>query len=140
MPPLRSRSVTLVWSTPDPLIVICSWARRVGASCLVWPNADSVEKARLYAYTLAHGPLSEGRELRTRCGTPWCVNPFHFVKHRVNVRNGVTHCIAGHPYYKGSYYWQQNGRGGRVRVCKECFNERRRAWREKKKEKLADAA
>jgi hypothetical protein len=61
------------------------------------------------------------------------VSPFHFEPHRINVRNGVTHCIAGHAYERGMYYWQSNGRGGRVKICRSCFTTRRRAWRERRR-------
>jgi hypothetical protein len=117
------------YATPHPLVALLSRTRRVN-TCLVWRNADTVERARRCAFTLLHGPLPPGRELRNRCGTPWCVNPFHQQAHRVNIRNGVTHCVNGHEYREGSYYLQNEGR---ARVCKACFRERRRAWRQRQR-------
>lgn len=124
----------MTYATPDPLVLIALSARRVRGACFVWPSPSprTVTRIQRFAWTLVHGSLPAGRELRVRCGTPGCLNPWHVEAHRIAVRAGVTHCIHGHPYEEGSFYLQPNGRGGMVKKCRACARASGERYRQRK--------
>lgn len=94
-------------------------------------------KAHRIAWESVNGPVPAGLELdHAVCERPSCVNPAHLeaVTHRVNSLRGRSpsaqahragRCLAGHDMAGTNVYVKADG----DRECRECRNERSRAWR-----------
>lgn len=94
--------------------------------------------AHRFAYELEHGAIADGLVIDHLCRTPACVNPLHLeaVPQRINIdrgaKNGMqqrSHCANGHEFTAANTLG--DGRSGRV--CRECKNERSRAYKARKR-------
>lgn len=107
-------------------------------ACWVWPGARSrqgygyvrvggrggkIELVHVLAYRVLTGVKLRGRLVHHRCETPLCANPAHLeavTRRQHALRHRRDRFPAGHRY---------DARHGhrRVRVCRRCRNDRRRA-------------
>ena len=88
-------------------------------------------QAHRFSYSIAYGPVPNGKILHHICRNPQCVNPRHLVaiskpNHSDSApaqQSMKTHCPHGHEYTKGNTYLYTTVRNFKLttqRLCKEC--------------------
>jgi hypothetical protein len=104
---------------------------------------QKMRKAHRVLYELLVGPIPAGLELDHLCRNRRCVRPSHLepVTHQENMLRGngaasanaaKTHCAKGHPFSRVSP-------SSRRRLCDICERARKKAWRNRQKEKALNA-
>lgn len=135
----------------DDLARFLAHTRWLESGCIEWTNAPwtfgygrfVIKSENGWRGTLAHrwiyerliGPIPADLQIDHLCRNRLCVNPQHLepVSQRENILRGdatsahharKTHCIYGHPLE--GWNLKYSGRG--ERICRECYNRRRRKW------------
>jgi hypothetical protein len=104
-------------------------------------NPRRMTGAHRFSYELFVGPIPDGFTVDHQCNNIACVNPNH-LKAMTQLDNGrryteaITHCPQGHPYdEKNTRIIKGYGvnDGYKLRVCRICFRESDRRYRERKR-------
>lgn len=103
-------------------------------------NYKAIVAHRL-SYKTFKGDFDHKLDVCHKCDTPLCINPDHLFlgTHADNMRDCVfkgrnpkmlkqSHCKNGHELYEKNILWKNN-RKGKHRICKICYNDKRRQRR-----------
>lgn len=93
--------------------------------------------AHRVAYTISHGPITDGLVIDHLCRNRGCVNPAHLemvtqqvnvIRGAITVRTSVDECVEGHAITGDNVMVE---RRGRVR-CRECYRNYMREYMRKR--------
>jgi len=126
------------------------------SGCWIWKNPQREGRCQFYdgirqwaAHDWAYRffkrrPVPANHILKTTCGNPLCVAPWHLKlerallkahKAKAEAQHAKTHCPHGHPYDEVNTYYYKNALGHPARNCKTCMKERDRKRQENRKER-----